>query len=358
MFYSTLREKYNDLVLKIKTHPFYFCLGAIFLICFLFFVYTHPLDTEYSRKVRAVLPMVATPAGTLTLTTLPDQGTAPVLDLIKNSSKSIDLVMYEFKDKEIADALIGASKRGVAVRVLINQGYQGKVEKINEPAYAYLSSQGVPVHWAPNYFNLTHQKTLIVDKNKAFIMTFNFTPQYYETSRDFGILDKDQNDINSIENTFNADWSDQKIRTSYGDDLVWSPGSDQDMLLIIGSAKKELDIYNEEMDDNRIINALLEAVKHGVSVNIIMTYQTSWKGAFQELKDAGVNLHLFHGEKGLYIHAKMILIDQTYAFLGSENFSYGSLDQNRELGIFLSDKAIINSLVSTFNADWQNAKAF
>ncbi len=33
----------------------------------------------------------------------------------------------------------------------------------------------------------------------------------------------------------------------------------------------------------------------------------------------------------------MILADEMAAFLGSENFSYGSLDQNRELGIFISD---------------------
>ena len=130
------------------------------------------------------------------------------------------------------------------------------------------------------------------------------------------------------------------------------------MLLAINSAKKELDIYNEEMADARIIGALKSVIKRGVNVKIIMTYQTAWKPAFQELKNSGAELHLFHGEKGLYIHAKMILADQNSAFLGSENFSYGSLDQNRELGIFMTDPAILNSLFKTFSKDWQNAKAF
>jgi len=347
-----------NFISKIKKHPFYAILGAIFLICFLIFCYTHPLNIQNQKTVRVSLPKVNAPSGTFTLLTEPDQGVAPILKMIQNSKSSIDLVMYEFTDKNIADALIAAEKRGISVRVLLNGGYEGKIEKINEPANAYLQNGGVPTRFTPAYFALTHQKTLVVDKNQALIMTFNFVPKYYATARDFGVLDKNPNDVRSIENSFAADWNSQKTITDNADDLVWSPGSDTDMLLAIESAKKELDIYNEEMADQRIIGALLSAVRHGVAVKIIMTYQTAWKPAFQELKNAGAELHLFHGEKGLYIHAKMILADQTNAFLGSENFSYGSLDQNRELGIFLSDPTILNSLFQTFSKDWQNAKEF
>jgi cardiolipin synthase A/B len=347
-----------NFISKIKNHPSYAIFGAVFLICFLFFCYTHPLNTPAQKIVRRVLPNTVLPSGTITLLTEPDQDMSSVLQMIANAKNSIDLVMYEFTDKTIADALIAAEKRGVSVRVLLNGGYEGKMEKMNEPADAYLQNGGVPTHFAPAYFALTHQKTLVVDKNQTLIMTFNFAPKYYATARDFGVLDKNPNDVRSIENAFAADWNNQKTITDNADDLVWSPGSDTDMLLAIRSAKKELDIYNEEMSDQRIITALTNAVKSGVAVKIIMTYQTAWKNAFQELKNSGAELHLFHGEKGLYIHAKMILADQTSAFLGSENFSYGSLDQNRELGIFISNPAILNSLFQTFSKDWQNAKPF
>lgn len=347
-----------NFISKIKKHPFYAILGAIFLICFLFFCYTHPLNTPAQKIIRVSLPKTNTLSGTFTLLTEPEQGVTPILKMIQNSKSSIDLVMYEFTDKTIADALIAAEKRGVSVRVLLNGGYEGKIEKINEPANAYLQNGGVPTRFTPAYFALTHQKTLIVDKNQALIMTFNFVPKYYATARDFGVLDKNPNDVRSIENSFAADWNSQKTITDNADDLIWSPGSDTDMLLAINSAKKELDIYNEEMADQRIIGAIASAAKQGVVVKIIMTYQTAWKKAFQELKNSGAELHLFHGEKGLYIHAKMILTDQSSVFLGSENFSYGSLDQNRELGIFLSDPAILNSLFQTFSKDWQNAKEF
>jgi phosphatidylserine/phosphatidylglycerophosphate/cardiolipin synthase-like enzyme len=357
MKHRTLLEKFHDLISKIKIHPIYALIGFVFLIGFLIFVYTHPLNPQSEKTARANLPITSQPAGTFTLITEPDQGITPVLNMIKSATSSIDLVMYEFKDKQIADALIAAQKRGVTVRVLVNQGYYGKEEKLNEPAYSYLESENTSVHWTPEYFALTHQKTLIVDQNKALIMTFNLVPEYYATARDFGVLDTDQNDVQAIENTFENDWTHQHILPANGDDLVWSPGVDGNMLLLINSAKKELDIYNEEMEDSVITDALMDAAKRGVAVNIVMTYQSAAKLAFGQLKNAGVQLHLFHGEK-FYIHAKMILADGTEAFLGSENFSYTSLNKNRELGIFLSDPSIINSLSKTFSLDWQKASAY
>ena len=58
------------------------------------------------------------------------------------------------------------------------------------------------------------------------------------------------------------------------------------------------------------------------------------------------------------MHAKIIVVDGVKAFVGSENISTQSLDQNRELGIIVSDTTILNKLQSTFQTDWgvsQNA---
>ena len=54
----------------------------------------------------------------------PDVGVAPVFRMINGAKKSIDLVMYEFGDDEIESALAAAEKRGVAVRVILDGGYQ------------------------------------------------------------------------------------------------------------------------------------------------------------------------------------------------------------------------------------------
>ncbi len=293
------------LVAKIKNHPVYACLFFVCLFCFLIFCYTHPLNAPAQKIVRRVLPDAVLPSGTLSLLTEPDQGMNPVLQMINNAKNSIDLVMYEFTDKNIADALIAAGKRGVTVRVLLNGGYEGAMEKMNAPAFAYLQQGGVPTRFAPAYFALTHQKTLVTDKNQALIMTFNFTPKYYATGRDFGVLDKNPNDVRSIENAFAADWNSQKTNTDNADDLVWSPGSDNDLLLAIHSAKKELDIYNEEMADAKELSARLQAPSKKESiVKIIMTYQTAWKPAFQELKNDGAELCIFSTVKKDFISTR------------------------------------------------------
>ena len=293
------------------------------------------------------------------LITEPEAGIAPVLSLIQQASSSIDLVMYQLKDTDIEQALAADQKRGVLVRVLLNGGYYGKKESTgNDAAYQYLSSNGVSVQWSPTYFALTHQKTLVVDGKTAMIMTMNLTPQYYASGREFIVVDSDSADVTAIEAAFADDWKSGHASASNGDSLVWSPGSEQALLALINGAQTSLDIYNEEMADTNITNALEDAVRRGVRVHIEMTYASNWKKAFIALVAAGASIHTFAAKAPLYIHAKVIIADEDKAFIGSENFSSNSLNKNRELGIIVSDQATISSLEATFQKDWANATPF
>ncbi|MCX6819882.1 MAG: phospholipase D-like domain-containing protein [Candidatus Adlerbacteria bacterium] len=301
----------------------------------------------------------AAPPEYFSLVTEPAAGVAPVLALIQNAQKSIDLVMYQLDDQAVVQALAAAQARGVAVRVMLNGGYYAKKEKGNDGAYAALQKVNVSVKWTPTYFALTHQKTIIVDGSEAFIMTFNLVQKYYATGRDFGVHDTDPADVRAIEEAFNSDWEGSGAIAKEGDDLVWSPGSEDELLYLINSATSSLKIYNEEMADADITAALVAAARRGVHVQVVMTYATNWKKAFMELQAAGVGVRTFPSTKGkLYIHAKMIMVDNTTAFLGSENFSNNSMSKNRELGLVLSAPAVIASLQATFTTDWAAARPF
>lgn len=285
---------------------------------------------------------------------------APVLNLINNAKSSVNLVMYELEDSRVEQALAGAESRGVNVRVLLNEGYYGKPDKTNpnQNAYDYLQTHHVPVRWTPSYFALTHQKTLVVDGKTGVIMTFNLTPQYYASSRDFGVIDKDSRDVSAIETVFNADWQDQKITAQDGDALLWSPGAEAATINLINQAKKSLKIYNEEMEDSKIVSALDAAAMRGVNVEVVMTDSSEWQSNFTKLKNNGVHVRTFAANAALYIHAKMVVVDNTSAFLGSENFSTTSLDRNRELGLILSDKGVISRLNATFSGDYTTATPY
>ena len=266
--------------------------------------------------------------------------------------------MYEFEDPQLEQLLVQRERDGVAVRVILDNGYFGAGSSANEQAFDYLRSNGVAVHWSPQYFALTHEKAMVVDNTEALIMTFNFSPQYYKSDRDFGILDNDMNDVSAVEAAFDEDWNGNQTQAQNDDDLVWSPNSRTQLLALISSAQTSLDIYNEEMQDPQIISALAAAAQRGVNVEVVMTYADEWKDAFQELSNAGVHVRTYAANAPLYIHAKVIIADDKQAFVGSENFSSTSLDQNRELGVMVSDPAVVASLSKTFAQDQQNATPF
>jgi phosphatidylserine/phosphatidylglycerophosphate/cardiolipin synthase-like enzyme len=146
-----------------------------------------------------------------------------------------------------------------------------------------------------------------------------------------------------------------------GDDLVWSPGSEDALIDLISSAQKSLYIYNEEMADMDVTKALIDAAERGVAVYVVMTGADEWKWDFAELATAGAHVRTYADDASapLYIHAKMIVADDgsaaARAFVGSENFSAASLGKNRELGIIISNLTIIKSLMKTFTADWRGA---
>jgi cardiolipin synthase len=316
----------------------------------------------------------AAPGGALSLITEPDDGITPVLKMINGATKSVDLVMYELDDAQVEAALAADKRRGVAVRVLLSAGYDGAPSAVNDPAYDYLLARGVTVRWSPSYFSLTHEKSLVVDGLRALIMTFNLTSKYYATGRDLGIIDGDARDVAAMERTFGDDWKGSGVNDSerassggnngdVGDDLVWSPGSAPALIALINGATKSLYIYNEEMADMDVTKALIDAAERGVAVYVVMTGADEWKWDFAELTTAGVHVRTYADDASapLYIHAKMIVADggstSARAFIGSENFSAASLDENRELGITISDPTIIKSLMKTFDADWRNASS-
>jgi phosphatidylserine/phosphatidylglycerophosphate/cardiolipin synthase-like enzyme len=292
--------------------------------------------------------------------------------MISGAAKSVDLVMYELDDAQVEAALVADEYRGVVVRVLLSAGYDGASSTVNGAAYNFLLARGVVVRWSPSYFSLTHEKSLVVDGDRALIMTFNLTSKYYATGRDFGIVDGDTRDVAAMERTFGDDWQGSGVNDSErassggnngdtGDDLVWSPGSEPALIALINSAQKSLYVYNEEMADMDVMKALIDAAERGVAVYVVMTGADEWKWDFAELVTAGVHVRTYADDASapLYIHAKMIVADggsvSARAFIGSENFSAASLGKNRELGIMISDPTIIKSLMKTFTADWRDA---
>lgn len=128
--------------------------------------------------------------------------------------------------------------------------------------------------------------------------------------------------------------------------------------MLIDSAQHSLLVENEEMDDPDVLNALASAAQRGVEVDVVMTYSSSWADAFDDLTRAGVHVRTYSPDASLYIHAKVVVADDTMLFLGSQNFSASSLDHNRELGIITTDSSLVGPVYRTVASDFAGATVF
>jgi phosphatidylserine/phosphatidylglycerophosphate/cardiolipin synthase-like enzyme len=298
---------------------------------------------------------------TYTLLTEPDQGLTAIYNLISSAKVSIDMTMYELSDTTVTSMLATAAASGVTVRVILDQNNE---KANNTAAYNYLTAHNASVHWANPVYACTHQKTITVDQATSAIMTLNLTPQDYATTRDFAVITNNAADIAAIESTFNADFADAAITPPTGDNLVWSPTNSRSALLaLINGATQSLLIAQEEMADTGIEAALEAALQRGVAVTLVQeNLGGKYSSILNTLKSDGAKIAIYSSRTGYYIHAKAILADYGTAeasmFLGSENLSTDSLNDNRELGLIFSDPACMAGLEAAISADYNSGTRF
>ena len=142
---------------------------------------------------------------------------------------------------------------------------------------------------------------------------------------------------------------------------MWSPTDAQDRLIAsINGATSSLRIYSEEMGDRTVENALVKAAKRGVDVQVCGENESGEYDSGSKLARAGIRISYYGSSTGFYIHGKVVEADYGTArakiFIGSENFSSTSLNQNRELGLIISSHAVMSAIAGTFASDFRNGR--
>jgi cardiolipin synthase len=300
----------------------------------------------------------------------PGAGDSVITDAIDSAQKSVWVEMYLLTDRKIITALEEAAHRGIDTRVMLETHPYGGGSSSATETMDRLSAAGVQTKATNPAFSLTHEKGMILDGKTAYIMTSNFTLSALGVSRstenrEYGVIDHNQQDVQSVIDIFNADWNRTNVQLS-DPNLVVSPiNSRQDFESLINSAHKSLQIEAEEMQDNDIEQDLINAEKRGVQVQVILpssSSSSSDSGGSNGGNSAGISTieqgHVqVKEDPQLYMHAKIIIVDGQKAFVGSENISSASLDSNRELGIIVSDQGALNTLQQTFQQDWNVSQA-
>ena len=291
----------------------------------------------------------------------PNSGDGFLTDAIRGAQKSVWVEMYLLSDRNIIRAIEETAHRGIDVRVMLEPHPYGGGSSPRR-TMDELSASGVKTEASSPSFSLTHEKGMIIDGTTAYIMTSNFTRAALGGSsgssgtrnREYDIVDTNAQDVQTVINIFNADWNRSSVQVN-DPNLVVSPiNSRNDLTSLINNAHKSLLVEGEEMKDSGIEDALTSAAKRGVQVQVILPSSSgsssdSNRQGIDQIKASGVQVKEDHQ---LYMHAKIIVADGQLAFVGSENISSESLDQNRELGILVSDSTVLNKLQQTFQQDW------
>ena len=290
----------------------------------------------------------------------PNAGDSPITGAIHSAKKSVWLEIYELTDTNVIHALEDDANNGIDVRVMLEPhpvGLSAPTRVMDE-----LKAAGAKVETSAPSFALTHEKGMVIDNSTAFIMTSNFSRSglggYSSSSnynnREYDIVDNNATDVQAVAAIFQADWN--RTTAQFNDpNLVVSPVNSRGAFIsLISSAHSTLLIEAEEMNDSMIEQAIVAAASHGVHVEVILpsakssSYDSNSQG-IATIKQSGVEVK---EDPQYYMHAKIIVVDGQKAFVGSENISTQSLDQNRELGIIVSDNGVLNTLQQTFQQDW------
>jgi cardiolipin synthase A/B len=295
-----------------------------------------------------------------TLIVLPDDTAKPILDPINAAKHALNIRMFLFTEPTLLDAVIGAKRRGVKVRVMLNPARRsGETE--NAEARKALKAAGIDVRDSNPAFDVTHQKSMVIDSSIGFVESLNWEPKDLTQTRDYAVVTTDAHEVAEMVRCFDADWEHGEFKPRTDSLLIWCPNNGRQRVAeFIDKTKHTLWVQNERYQDQVIIERLVRAVERGVKVHVLARPPHTLKaekliegvGGLRILQDVGAKVHTL---KHLKLHAKMLLADSKRAIVGSINLAPGSFDARRELAIETDDHHTVKRLEKTATHDWEKS---
>ena len=132
-----------------------------------------------------------------TLIVLPDDSVQPILDAIDGATKSLRIKMFIFTDPSLLDAVIAAHRRGVNVRIMLNPRRRSGVSE-NDESRSKLEAAGIEVRDSNPAFDVTHEKSMVVDDKTAFVKSLNWETKNLTGTRDYAIITQHKHEVEEI----------------------------------------------------------------------------------------------------------------------------------------------------------------
>lgn len=321
---------------------------------------------------------------------------AAMLAAMERARDHIHMESYIFRADGIGhgfqDVMIRKAREGVKVRLICDGlgSYHLKNSFVKE-----LRDNGVEVHFflppliatldrRVNYRN--HRKILVVDGTVGFVGGLNVGDEYLGLSGKLGYWRDTHLQIHGdavyfLQNAFLGDWrlaSGQRINPPELYPVHHCQGHEQVQILTSGPdqhwdaiqemcfgaiavAKRRIWITSPYfIPDPSVYNAIKTAAVSGVEVKIIIPYHSDGRivklaslSYVEELLQSGVKFYQY--QKG-FIHAKVMIVDELLATVGTANMDMRSFFYNFEMTAILFDQAPISHLCRDFVNDLGESK--
>lgn len=305
-----------------------------------------PVPTACSVDVPRAVP--------LEVAVEPDAGATPFTDVLATAKTSIKILIYEMGTGPIIDAIAAKARAGVKVEMILDVSEKS----VNQKYMDQLTAAGANVIWSDPQFSYMHAKVLVVDEADAVVSTGNYGEYYLEKERNYVMHDRDPADVATLVSLFDADFARKSPDLSCTRLLVSPVNSKDRMLTFIKSAKKEIVVESMQLADSDVRAALVERREAGVGVWVLLA-DPSWISANTTaatyLAPHGITARRLASPA---LHVKSIVVDGTTAYAGSINLSYTSFENNREVGVLITEPENVKAIHDTFEKDWAAATTF
>lgn len=307
-----------------------------------------------------------------------------MLDEMKNAKKSIYMEFFILSPgylmDKLYDVLLDRGSNNVNIRIIYDDvGSKGPLHRKLIKKLALIPNceiynfqpLGLNLNMLVNYRD--HRKIVVIDGVTAYCGGDNLADEYIHKKERFGYwrdnCGKYQGEIvNSFSVLFQEMWytSTKKILEvekvehkvfenegyilAYGDGPLYDNNPSYDLFkALIVSAQKSLYISTPYfIVDDAMIDVIALKAKEGVDVKILMPHIPDKKAAFymgranygKIIKAGGKIYEMTRG----FNHAKNIIVDGKYAFLGTVNMDYRSLFLHYECGALILHSKEINKM--------------
>jgi cardiolipin synthase len=351
---------------------------------------------EYCKMLDHLLPdTIPLKGNKISLLLDGTQAYPKMLEAIKRAKNSIHLqsyiIMNDAIGKQLFDALREKARNGVKVKVLYDRFgswsafssfFFQKFIKDTPNLQIHSFSQLMP--WSIQLRN--HRKLIVIDGTKAFIGGINISSDNDSRSarKDRYIHDLhcevEGPVVGELQFAFLRDWffirsssTAELLKPEYfphinacGDSIARivasGPGLDYEAtekvyMTAVSTARNHIWLMTPYfVPDKAFIKALCNCVARGVEVRIVIPaknnhwyIQLATKSLYQKLLEAGVRIYEKHGP---FSHAKAMLIDGSWAKMGSSNCDVRSFRLNFELDFIIENGGFIHQLHNQFKTEF------